>query len=393
MQQLNPLLIGVPFTYKLIDFALLKRNNIEPILTYQKGTQTLCEGQSEYYDSLHVEELGRIIESSKVDAIVCFNDNFLIEAAQLRTKYKIPGASYPDIQKYKIKSEMYKSLSPYLMVPKTLSFSENLTFEEIVNYLGEGEYFIKPDNLAGAEGGCHIRSKRDYMNWKKSNFNLRTMYLVQKYYSAPLYHCELIIKNNVIQYIQARRYSYPNHMFLNGKIIASFPIIDSSLQRKIEQEAIKVQQKLGYKNGVMHTEFFLENEHNLIFLETNIRPAGGAINLIHRRRAGIAMETAMVLLELNKNFTITLNKPHLFDFCGYIPLKKGQVSQICLPKLKGHYSFDIRVEIGASYEAPKSASNTAVSFVGYSSDYSDLSDDFFSLENNDIIKYTQSIIG
>ena len=93
-------------------------------------------------------------------------------------------------------------------------------------------------------------------------------------------------------------------MFLSGKIIASFPIVDLPLQMKIEREAIKVQQLLEYKNGVMHTEFFLDNDQHLVFLETNIRQAGGAINLIHRRRAGVSLETAMVLLELNKDVII-----------------------------------------------------------------------------------------
>lgn len=58
-----------------------------------------------------------------------------------------------------------------------------------------------------------------------------------------------------------------------------------------------------------------------------------------------------------------------------------------MPKLKGQYNFDFRVKIGEYYDTPKSASNTAASFVGYSSVYSDLISDFFSLENSDIIKY------
>jgi hypothetical protein len=387
MSKLVALLIGMPFTYKLVDFELLKNNNIEPILAYLDGTETLNIGKSVYYKSLVIDEIARIIETNRVDAIVCFNDNFLIETAKIRTTYNIPGIDYPTIEKYKVKSEMYRVLNPYMTVPKTLNYRENLSFEEIIECMGTGEYFIKPDNLAGAEGSCHIKSKNDYIDWKNTSINSRTNFILQKFYSGPLFHCELIVKNNLVKYIQARRYSYPNHMFLNGKIIASFPIVDTYLQMKIEREAIKVQQLLEYQNGVMHTEFFLDDEQGLVFLETNIRQAGGAINLIHRKRAGISFETAMVLLELDKDITIELNGKALYDFCGYIPLKQGQVVQICVPKLKGQYDFDFRVKIGEHYDAPKSASNTAASFVGYSTVYNDLTDDFFSLENNDIIKY------
>lgn len=387
MPKLFPLLIGMPLTYKLIDFELLKNNDIEPILAYLEGTETIGIGTNVYYKSLVIDEISRIIETNKVDAIVCFNDNFLIEAAHLRTKYNIPGIKYPTIEKYKIKSEMYRVLSSYMTVPKTIKYHEDLPFEEIIECIGYGEYFIKPDNLAGAEGGCHIKSKNDYINWKSASLNPGINYILQKFYPDPLFHCELIVHHGEIKYIQARQYSYPNHMFLSGKIIASFPIVDLPLQMKIEREAIKVQQLLEYKNGVMHTEFFLDNDHHLVFLETNIRQAGGAINLIHRRRAGVSLETAMVQLELNKDIIIKLNSNDIYDFCGYIPLKHGRVSQICLPKLKGQYNFDFRVKIGEHYDTPKSASNTSASFIGYSSVYSDLIDDFFSLENNDIIKY------
>ncbi|HHM2297787.1 TPA: acetyl-CoA carboxylase biotin carboxylase subunit family protein [Legionella anisa] len=387
MPKLFPLLIGMPFTYKLVDFELLKNNDIEPTLAYFEGTETVGKEKSVYYNSLCIDEIAKIIENNRVDAIVCFNDNFLIEAAKLRTKYNIPGINYPSIEKYKVKSAMYKLLSPYMMVPKTLDYHEDLAYEDIIESIGYCEYFIKPDNLAGAEGGYHIKNKNDFIVWKSTYFDSKIKYILQKFYPEPLFHCELIIKNGAVKYIQARRYSYPNHMFLNGKIIASFPIVDLSLEKKIEQASIKVQQLLEYKNGVMHTEFFLDDYQEPIFLETNIRQAGGAINLIHRRRTGISLETAMVLLELDKDITIKPNNKEVYDFCGYIPLKKGKVSQICLPKLKGQYNFDFRVHIGGYYDTPKSASNTAASFVGYSSVYSDLIDDFFSLENNDIIKY------
>ena len=75
----------------MIDFELLKNNDIEPIFAYLERTETIGIGKNVYYKSLAIDEISRIIETNKADAIVCFNDNFLIEAAQLRTKYNIPG--------------------------------------------------------------------------------------------------------------------------------------------------------------------------------------------------------------------------------------------------------------------------------------------------------------
>ena len=291
------------------------------------------------------------------------------------------------MKKFKLKSEMYRVLSPHMVVPQTISCHQYLDFEDIVECLGEGDYFIKPDHLAGAEGSCHIKDKHDYLEWKKSTVNSNTTNILQKFYPYPLVHCELIVKNGVVKYIQARRYSYPNHLFLSGHIIASFPIVDREIRLKIERLAVKVQQELGYENGVMHTEFFLKNDQHLIFLETNIRQPGGAINLIHRRRAGIGFETAMILLALDKDVLITLNESG-YDLGGYIPMKKGRVTDISIPKLLGQYTFDVKVHIGDYCAPPKSASDTAVSFFGYSSTYNDLINDFWSIENNGIVQHS-----
>lgn len=381
------LLIGSPLSYKLVDYELLRRENIEPILSYSRDMTLIPDGISVYYDTLSMSAMDQIIQEHKVQSLVCFNDNFLIQAAQLRTKNDLSGIGYPEIKKFKMKSEMYRVLGARTATPKTLSYKESLSFTNISEMLGEGEYFIKPDNLAGAEGCCHISDEENYYEWKQSKRALETNYLIQRYYSDPLYHCELVVKNNKIRYMQARRYSYPNHRFLEGKIIASFPVQDMKIQHAIERESIKAQKILGFKNGVMHTEFFVDKDFNPVFLETNIRQAGGGINLIHKRRAGISLETLMILLELNREFEITLSDPSIFDLCGYIPIKEGRVTGIDIPSLKGDYDFDIRVQLGSYYQAPKSASNTSVSFVGFSKSYEDLLADFSYLESNDIIKY------
>jgi biotin carboxylase len=387
MRRLSPLCIGRPFILNEIDFALLKNINIEPILAYPKGISPINKNKSVFYKDLNISEISKIVEDHKIDAIICFNDNFLIETAQIRTKYNIPGLHFPEIEKYKIKSKMYRALGNEIIYPPTIHYIDNLKFENIVENIGKGEYFIKPNNLAGSEGGCHIQSQDNYTEWKKNDYNLSLNYVIQKFYTGTLFHCELIVRNGVIKYIQARRYSYPNHMFLKGKIIASFPIIDLVLKNKIEQAAIKVQKVLKYNNGVMHTEFFLDNNSIPVFLETNIRQAGAAINLIHKRRAGISLETAMVLLELDKDINIVLDKTLDYDLCGYIPRKKGIVTKISLPQLKGQYNFDIKVKVGENCDYPKSGSDAEVAFVGSSVNYQDLIDDFDHLENHRLAEY------
>ncbi|RUR19919.1 hypothetical protein ELY21_02350 [Legionella sp. km535] len=388
MKTNNVLLIGPPFLYDLVDNEILEENGILPIYSYKNGNTASAstKGKVVFYEELCIEDVGAIIEQTKPDAIVCFNDNFLIQAAHLRENFGIPGISSSEIKKFKIKSQMYKTLERVLPIPKSMTIDDSTTVESIKAILGEGAYFIKPDNLAGAEGTVHIDSLEKLSSWLKNADRQSCQYLIQKYYNLPLVHCELYIQNGEVKYIQARRYSYPNHLFLEGKIISSFPIEDCELREHIELTAKKVAKALNYHNGVMHTEFFLDHDETLIFLETNIRQAGGAINLIHKKRSGISMETSMILLELDKPLPLKENFSE-YEICGYIPMQEGRVIGIEIPKLKGHYQFYLRVKLGEICRAPSSASNTAAAFLGESKCLADLLNDFVLLENNGIISY------
>lgn len=387
MTSVKVVLIGSPLQYNLIDQEILNKKNIEFFYTHKNADPKLIFDSNNiiYYDELTPDALLPSIKKIQPDALVCFNDNFLIQTAQLREHFGISGLKTKDISKFKLKSEMYKALNAHIDLPKTMKITTSTSSKDVIENLGEGEYFVKPDNLAGAEGTQHLDSVSKLESWFKQSIDSK-QYVIQRYYNLPLVHCELYIQDGDIKYIQARRYSYPNHFFLQGRIIASFPIVNEKLRQNIEEATKKVASIMRYKNGVMHTEFFLNHNNSLIFLETNIRQAGGAINLIHKKRSGVSMETAMVLLELGIKLPIKEDFSG-YEICGYIPLQKGQVTAIEFPKLLGHYDFDIRVNIGDICNTPKSASNTAVGFFGFSSSLGNLIKDFFSLENSSIIKY------
>ncbi|MCE3045429.1 acetyl-CoA carboxylase biotin carboxylase subunit family protein [Legionella sp. 16cNR16C] len=389
MKNKSVLLIGPSFLYDQIDFEILKENNISPIYSFKKGINQKNisdEYEAVYYEDLTIQHFIKIISEKRPDAIVCYNDNFLMQVAQLRDYFSIPGMGVREVKKFKIKSQMYNLLCTVLPTPKTVVFDSSVTPTLLRERLGEGDYFLKPDDLAGAEGTLQIKSEEIVSCWEKLKFSDERQFIIQKYYDLPLVHCELYIQQGQIKYIQARHYSYPNHLFLKGKIISSFPIQNHLLEKKIESASKLVASVLNFNNGVMHTEFFVGHDERLIFLETNIRQAGGAINLIHKKRSGVSMETAMILLELNKPLLLKENFKG-FQISGYIPMQEGKVMSITLPKLKGEYKFDVRVKVGDICEQPTSASNASISFLGESDKLENLLDDFRWLENNSMIEY------
>lgn len=381
------LLIGSDVSYQHVDSDKLISLGVYPYYLFEGPIQQQKSPRNELFiKNLNLSEVQKVVEENKIDSLVCFNDNFLIETAKIRTELNLPGIGYPEILKFKNKVEMNKALRGKIRTIDTLLFSVSTEYEDILKKLGGESYFIKPDSRAGAEDTFVVRNKEDYIRVKKIIVDKYGQGIIQPYIEAELYHCELYVSNGVAFYKSARRYSYPNHKILNGKIIASLPIKDPYIKQELETASVCVQKELCFTNGVMHTEFFWVNGKP-IFLETNIRQAGGSINLIHGKTTGTSMEMAMILLENNISLEFQSKEEGLLFTCGYIPRKKGRVLAINMPEMKGKVLFDCRVKKGENLNKPSSASDVAVSYFAEYNFVEDLFDDFYCLENYDIVSY------
>lgn len=387
----NVLIIGSPANYTDVDDVMLKEYEITPFYIYIEDSELRSSNKNnKLFISMLTEEVIReVVVAYKLDSIVCFNDLFLLKVAKIRQELNLKGIHFEQMKKFKKKSIMYNSLKKYVQVIPHVFLSENTTFENMLPSLGLPPYFAKPDDSAGSEGAVKIDNENEYIKfldrWKSDS----RKYIIQPFIEADLYHCELVVKDNVIIYKDARKYSYPNYNILSGKVIASFPIVDNSLKELIVNQACLVQEKLGFSNGLMHTEFFVVDENNIKFLETNIRQAGGAINQIHYKKLGISLETLMILLECEKEINITPSSKKIFS-CGYIPRKKGKVIGFNFPKFKGIVEFQKKIKIGDICDAPKSASDAALAFVGEYELLSELQDDFKMIESYELVTYSEN---
>jgi len=384
------LIIGNPIVYELVDDELLKKNQLDLYFVFKKTDRNKISNKrlNVFVESLVVGEIKKIILENNIDNIVCFDDQFLLNAAALRDEFKYIGLGHEEMKRFKYKSQMNNVLKKNMSTIPFISFTPSLSYQDLCVYFNNPPFFAKPDSSAGSEGTMKINNKEDY------NFLIKCLskdprdFIIQPFLEGNLYHCELIIQDNKVIYSQARRYSYPNFNILLGKVIASFPIGDCYERKEIESLAMDVQKLLNFGNGVMHTEFFKNSCGEFVFLETNIRPAGGGINLIHKNRLGISLETAMILLELRKSIHLTVNTKKLYT-SGYIPMKKGRVIGFEYPEFKGRIDFNERVKRGDICYNPRSASDAALSYIGEYDTIKDMEDDFKIIESFDIVKYSE----
>lgn len=382
------LIIGKLISYKLVDTEMLHQKGVEPYFVFLESERG---SHSEQFKAVYVESLCEalikpLIVEFDIQAICCFNDNFLLQVASLRQELGLMGISLEEMKKFKRKSAMYSALADSIEIIPFLSVNEFLCFDKVKATIGPPPYFLKPDELAGAEGTQKINNEEQFIEFMAKYKPNSEQLVIQPYIDADLYHCDLFVEGGHIIYSQARKYSYPNHNILKGKIIASFPVRDDFLRHRLEEQAEIVQKQLGFKNGVMHTEFFVEQSGHIKFLETNIRQPGGGINLIHKERAGISVETAMVLLEMQLGVELNLKNRKSFT-SGYIPMRQGVVTGFRVPELKGKVDFEMRVEIDQVCNMPSSASHASVSYLGEYSSIDDMEEDFKLIEQHGIVDY------
>lgn len=381
------LIIGTPNAYEEIDRELLTRYNIVPLFLYS------YTNAPEVNDDLHVQVEDITLDNVKncaienhIDGVVCLNDNFLIETSKIRQALNLPGIHLDEMKKFKFKSTMCDELETKLDVIPYLYLDTERSYQQVCNELGDGPFFVKPDSLAGSEGAFKINNVSEYDELRLSKTTSGRVYIIQPHISGELYHCELVVCGGEVLYKQARKYSYPNFDILSGKIIASFPVMDQVLATEIEGKATCAQETLGFNNGVMHTEFFREKNGVLRFLETNIRTAGGGINLIHMQRLGVSLDTLMVILEMGRVINIKKTANTLLT-SGYIPTKKGRVVGFKYPKLKGNVKFMPKVKVGDVCSYPTSASNASLVYIGQYNTMEDMLVDFNQIESCDAVLY------
>jgi biotin carboxylase len=381
------LIIGSKFQYGEIDFAFLKGKSLDIYLSYLEGDIPLKNARAVFYKKLDTKSIIDIIIENGITVLVCYKDDFLYSAAEIRTQCNLSGLQLNEVRKYKHKSVMYDLASEKVKTSPYIQYSHELQFSDLISTLGEPPFFIKPDNLAGAEGSMKLSNEADFQLWKEYYSKYYSGSIIQPFLNEKLYHCELIVQDNKELYNLARIYSYPNHNFLDGKIIVSLPIPDSEIKRKVEEAASLVREALGFKNGLMHTEFFVSSDNKITFLETNIRQVGGTISLIHKDIIGMSFETALILIESDiaiEQFDIDESHYH---FAGYIPQNAGVVSRFNMPEFQGEVEVNFRVKIGDKLKSPISTSNAAASIFGKYDDYQKMMFDFHFIEQNQLVEY------
>lgn len=345
--------------YDLIDCDLLQANGVEVLFASKKER----EDNPQHYirvNSFDYESLYALCKTIEPDYIACFSEDLFVDAASIRNALNIKGMSVEVAKLLSHKNLMYEKIDGKFSYPKTTKINDQSDFCLLQKTLNSKEIFIKPINMGGSYETYHVKDEAGFNYFlvnKKEDLNT---YIAQTYINAELYHSELVICNGEVIFCTARKYSFPNHLMVSKNIpIFSLNISDRRRYKKIVDASIEVVKLLGINNGIFHTEFFMDDEGVINFIETNARAPGIGLNRLYRNKLSLSLETLLCFIVCGK-------KPPRFNelddvyVCGYYPLKPGTVKAVVKPELGVASQWIIYVKPNETSPAAKYMSKAAM---------------------------------
>lgn len=320
--------------YDLIDHNLLQKEGIEVFFASKKSC---TDESSQHYvliNSFDYESLYSLCETIKPDYIACFSEDLFVDVATIRQKLNIKGMSIATAKLLSHKNLMYEKIDGKFPYPKTSKIAKDSSFSLLKKTLNAEEIFIKPINMGGSYETYHIKNDMEFDQFMaKKKMDLNT-YIAQAYVNANLYHSELVVCNGEVLFCSARRYSFPNHLMVSKNIpIFSLNISDPARHKKIMSASIEAIKLLGINNGIFHTEFFMDDENGINFIETNARAPGIGLNRLYLDKLSISLETLLCFIVCSKNPPQFEELDDIF-ICGYYPLKLGVIKKLLKPELE-----------------------------------------------------------
>ncbi|HAT1800859.1 TPA: ATP-grasp domain-containing protein [Legionella pneumophila] len=319
--------------YELIDCEMLLQLGITPFFLIKDASKAVKDRENVLVNSFSYEDILAICDSIRPKYIVCFSEDMFVDIAKIREHLKIAGMSSNMAMLLSHKDLMYQKLDGSFPFPKTTTLIESPNLKSIQEKIGVQEIFVKPINSSGSYETYHIKTEREFSNFLANKKEDEENYIAQAYVADDLYHSELVVFDGNILFVEARKYTHPNHLMVSKNFpIFSLNILEAPQRQSIIDASVKVSQLLGFHNGVLHTEFFMNEDGYIQFIETNARPPGIGLNKLYQRKYSISLETILCCIVCGvEPPSMVENKSHFV--CGYFPTKMGVIKKINKPEL------------------------------------------------------------
>lgn len=391
------------------DLKQLEYPDTRNILFINSSTfELLNENQKKFFEKIHM------IDPMTLDTILPFINQYLQEVKrenlQLVTndEYCIPivsqiidnlglrGFGEETSLRFIDKIVMKDTLASHgIRTPYHQLFDKDQYFKDKQLYIQNIEknfeypFVIKPVASFGATSFNKIHNRTEWSNHAEQIANFDVIFQIEEFISGTVFHCDAIVKNSQIIFSSISEYIWPIALFKEGYPSGSIWLPSSDPRwTKLSEFHQRIIAAMQPPDGATHSELFISDNNEIVFLEIATRPSGALVVSTIERITGVNVELAHFKLRLKRPLTIQEKPVTNFSLFCYVPKKPGKVISLELPDLKSEVNVEWKIKPGDVIK-PVSIdendillrpSNIAATIVLNNSDFTSLYDDFITLK-------------
>ncbi len=335
-----------------------------------------------------------LLEKENLDVldtrIFCISEDYLLDAAYLRSELGLRGLKPNIAHRFRDKTLMKSILlNNNIRAPKFGLFSSNITFEQIQGQVGT-PFVLKPCGALGALGVVIINNKVEFEKFSLCMLDMEYQY--EEFVSGKLYHVDMLLMDSEIIFQAACEYTAPNLEFQYGKSCLSMPLqTNSQLDISLKSFTKKCLNTLGLTDGPAHTEIFISDQGEMIFLESAARTPGALVVPLYKKQFKMNMIDLAFLVEVNDVSTINTlfqEEGDMRYFAGLFPTKAGVIEVLIHPNISSCYDLQLKYLVGDEMRNPLSLRDIGATIVAENNNYEILKTDFENLINFTPFKVT-----
>ncbi|CZE33127.1 ATP-grasp domain-containing protein [Streptococcus pneumoniae] len=389
----NPKLFGLDkwlYDYHSNEIIILTSAKKERLYSkYEQNINVFLSYVEKWTEEIIAEQAKILYESFSYDRIIALDEFDVYIAAKIRNFLGIEGQSVESARFFRDK---------YYMTKKVKSFGFPVAHtEKIDNYLDVYNFgrrngypfVVKPNLGAGTVDTYIINSEFDIKKLVKYNFQ-SNQFICQEKLNGNLFHIDVLVNDDYIEYINVSRYLHPTIEYQNNKSSASVTLTEKDVETKVLRCYTEklIRAIPTYRFSLLHLEVFYDG-NEVYFLEIASRLGGGGVHRILNDQYGFDPQEVVIKLEMGEEFS-NFPKSKLNDYYGFIMVipNLGRICSLPSEKEISEYlkennglGFQCFTRLGYEYSTIHSSVHSLyeVSFKGDS--YQDLVDKLQNFES------------
>lgn len=239
---------------------------------------------------------------SSIQRVAPVDDPGVDLAGHLREHLAISGRTESGARLFRDKLAMrVRAAARGVRVP---SFTRLFSDDEIRAFIAgvPPPWVLKPRSEASSRGVSKVEQEAVLWDELAKLKDARGEYLLERFVRGPLFHVDAVTVANRVVFAAAHAYQRPllEVVSTGGMMVTRTIPADSPLRRRLLEANERVLAALELGRGVSHTEFLLDEDGELVFVESAARVGGAHIPELVEVSTGVNLWNEHVGLELSE---------------------------------------------------------------------------------------------